>query len=60
VFSEVVPVHADMIEMSLRENLIRCRKDALDGGITKLFVLPASEARAPEIIHEIVDDVPPE
>jgi hypothetical protein len=49
-----------MIEMSLRENLIRCRKDALDSGATKLFVLPASEARAREIIHEIVDDVPPE
>ena len=60
VFSEGAPVHANMIEMSLRENLIRCRKDALDGGVTRLFVLPASEARAREIIHEIVDDVPPE
>jgi hypothetical protein len=60
VFSEAAPEHANMIEMSLRENLIRCRKDALEGGLTKLFVLPQSEARAREIIHEIVEDVPPE
>jgi hypothetical protein len=60
VFSEAAPVYANMIEMSLRENLIRCRRDALDGGVTKLFVLPQSEVRAREIIHEIVDDVPPE
>jgi hypothetical protein len=60
VFSEAAPEHANMIEMSLRENLIRCRKDTLEGGITRLFVLPQSERRAREIIHEIVDDVPSE
>ena len=50
---------ADMIEMSLHENDIRTRWQVLEGRRT-VFTLPAHEARAREIVREIVEATPPE
>ena len=50
----------DTIELSLRENLIRFRSEKQEDGSLKLFVMPEDEARAREIVREIVDGVPPE
>lgn len=47
------------IEMSLKENLIHCRVDG-DGGNKTVFVLPEDEARAREIVREIVEATPPQ
>src|ERR1041385_7922035 len=49
----------DIIEMSLRENdlLVRTEKSP---GEAKIFVLPEDEARAKEIVREIVEGKPPE
>jgi hypothetical protein len=43
-----------VIEMSLKENLIRCRVDASDS-INRIFVLPSDETHAREIVDEIVE-----
>jgi len=60
---------ADMVRMSLRENQIPCRLDSGEGEeemetsteiVTRVFVLPADEARAKEIVREITDAAPPE
>jgi hypothetical protein len=48
------------IEMALKENLIHCRMDSRGGNNKVVFVMPADEARAREIIREIVDATPPE
>ncbi len=48
---------ADMIEMSLRENDIRTRWQESEGKRT-VFTHPTDEARAREIVHEIVDATP--
>lgn len=46
------------IEMALNENLIHCRVDS-DGGNNKVvFVMPADEARAREIVREIREGSP--
>jgi hypothetical protein len=47
------------VEMALRENLIHCRWDVHDG-VRKAFVMPEDEARAREIVREIIEDAPPE
>ena len=47
----------EMIEMSLRENDLLCRSEEENGGI-KLMVLPEDEARAREIVREIVEGAP--
>ena len=58
---------AHMIRMSLRENQIPCRVDSGEGQeemetstetVTKVFVLPVDEARAKEIVREILDFSP--
>lgn len=53
------PLLAEIIEMSLQENDIRTRWAGSDEKKT-LFVLPADEIRAREIIREIVEATPPE
>jgi len=47
----------DMIEMSLRENDLLCRSEAEKGRI-KVLVLPEDEAKAKEIVREIVEGAP--
>ena len=47
------------VVMALRENLIHCRLDLHDG-IHKAFVMPRDEARAREIVREIMEGAPPE
>jgi hypothetical protein len=47
----------DMIEMSLRENDLLCRSEEEKGRI-KVMVLPEDEARAKEIVREIVEGAP--
>jgi len=49
----------DMIEMSLKENDVMTRVES-DSQRVKLFVLPEDEARAREIVREIVEGAPPE
>lgn len=49
----------NMIAASLRENQMYCRRDAAEGRYT-VFVLPAEEDRAREIVREIVEGTPPE
>lgn len=58
---------ADMIRACLRENRIpsRSSRDAAESDSTtqsteRLYVLPEHEARAKEIVREIVDAVPPQ
>ena len=52
------PAFADLFSASLRENQIQCRKEELDGGC-HLYVLPADEPAAREILREIVEGAPP-
>ncbi len=47
------------VEMALKENLIHCRLDLHDG-VRKAFVLPEDEARAREIVREIIEGAPPQ
>jgi hypothetical protein len=49
----------EMIEMSLQENDVMCRSEVRAGQIN-VFVLPEDEARAKEIVREIVEAAPPE
>jgi hypothetical protein len=49
----------EMIEMSLQENDMMCRSEVRAGQIN-VFVLPEDEARAKEIVREIVEAAPPE
>jgi len=59
VWSGVGPDVREMIEMSLQENDMLSRSEQ-DAGRTRVFVLPEDEARAKEIVREIVDGEPPE
>ena len=45
------------VALALKENLIHCRVDHNDG-LYKAFVMPEDEARAREIVREIVDGLP--
>ena len=45
------------VPMALKENLIHCRVDHHDG-LCKAFVMPEDEARAREIVREIVEGLP--
>jgi len=49
----------DMLVASLRENQIDVRQEN-DGGKCSLFVIAEAEARAREIVREIVEGAPPE
>ena len=49
----------DMIEMSLRENDVGMRWEMRDGK-PNLFVLPEDEARAKEIVREVIEGTPME
>lgn len=60
VWSEDTLDQTSMIESCLTENDIRSRKDVSENGAQKLFVRPEDEAHARQIIHEVVDGVPPE
>jgi len=58
---------ADMIKACLRENQIPCRSSADEAesqsttqSTERLYILPEDEARAKEIVREIVDAVPPQ
>jgi hypothetical protein len=59
VWSGGQPEMGEMIAASLQENQIHSRRDNLKGRCA-LFVLPDDEARAREIVREIVDAAPPE
>ena len=48
-----------MIEMALRENQIHARFEKAEGR-NAIFVLPEDEARAREIVREVVEGTPPE
>jgi hypothetical protein len=52
--------YSSAIEVSLKENLIHFRSDLGPEGKREICVLPEDESRAREIVHEIVEDVPPE
>jgi len=45
------------VAMALKENLIHCRVDHHDG-LCKAFVMPEDEARAREIVREVVEGLP--
>ena len=49
----------ETVELSLRENSIRFRAEARRGQL-RIFVIPEDEAKAREIVREIVEGVPPE
>ena len=49
---------ANMIEMSLRENLIHSRSEDSNGS-RKVLVLPEDEPRAREIVREVITGSPP-
>ena len=49
-----------VVEMSLKENRINYRVATESDELTRVFVRPEDEARAREIVREIVDGVPPE
>ena len=51
--------HSGMIEMSFKENRIHFWVEPSDEKLKKYFVLPEDEARAREIIQEIVEGRPP-
>jgi hypothetical protein len=53
------PELGEMIAASLQENQIHSRRDSLKGRCT-LFVLPDDDARAREIVREIIEAAPPE
>jgi hypothetical protein len=59
VWSEDTLNQTSMIEACLTENEIRSRTDVSESGSKKIFVRPEDEARAREIVHEVVDGVPP-
>lgn len=48
-----------MLQASLRENGIGCVVDKA-GGVARVRVLPTEEARAREIVREVVEGTPPE
>lgn len=58
VFRETPTFASGMIEMSFKENEIRARIEVQEDGFKKVFVLPADEAAAREIVREIVEDKP--
>jgi hypothetical protein len=49
-----------MIELALSENHILSRADLLEDGTRHFFVRPMDEARAREIVREVVEGAPPE
>jgi hypothetical protein len=59
VWSGDEPDIREMIEMSLEENDMMSRSEE-DAGQAKVFVLPEDEARAKEIVREIVNGEPPQ
>jgi hypothetical protein len=59
VWSEDTLNQTSMIEACLTENSIHSRTDVLENGAQKIFVRPEDEAQAREIVHEVVDGVPP-
>jgi hypothetical protein len=59
VWSGDQPELGELIVASLKENQIHSRLDCTAGKCA-LFVLPGDEARAREIVREIVEGVPPE
>jgi len=58
VWSQSAENTSSVVELSLKENLIRFRSHSKDG-TCKFFVLPEDESRACEIVREIRDSVPP-
>lgn len=48
------------VEMSLRENRINYRVTMENDALKRVFVMPEDEARAREIVREIVEGAPPE
>jgi hypothetical protein len=59
VWTADLPGLTDMIELSLHANEIHTRWETRDDK-SALFVLPEDEARAREIVREIVESTPPE
>jgi hypothetical protein len=59
IWSTEVGEPSDFLVAALHENGIRCRFDS-SGRRTGLYVLPEDEARAREIVREVVEGEPPE
>jgi len=60
VWSGNPEVSGTIVEMSLKENRINYRVEEQGEELKRVFVLPEDETRAREIVHEIVEGVPPE
>ncbi len=58
IWTENKPMHTQMIEACLRENLIHVRTDVSPDGSTRVFVMSEDEVRAREIVREIVEGTP--
>jgi hypothetical protein len=58
VWSENIEKHTWMIESCLRENHIHARTDKFADGSRKVFVMPADDRRAREIVREVEDARP--
>jgi len=48
-----------MVVMSLRENFIKCRVEAEEGGMRRLFVRREDESRARQIVRQVSEGIPP-
>ena len=59
VWSQRSSDKSSIIDLSLRENLVRFRVDRQGNGTRKYFVLPEDEARAREILRQIEKGEPP-
>ena len=59
IFEETATFESGLIEMSLKENLIRARVEVQENRLKKVFVMPEDEAAAREIVREIVENSPP-
>jgi hypothetical protein len=59
IWSGDYPEMAELLRASLRENQVHSRIGEA-GGNLKLFIMAEDEARAREIVREVVDSVPPD
>lgn len=60
VWTQLASADSYGLDMALNENYIRWRIETMDDGSKKFYVMPEDEARAREIVREVVDGVPPE
>jgi hypothetical protein len=58
VWSESAADESSGVELCLKENYIHFRSDKQEDGSLKVFVMPADEARARQIVREILEGPP--